>query len=1158
MKFKEFKPSSWAIDNKISIYILTAFIALAGIFSYQSLPKESFPDIVVPTIYINTAYVGNSPTNIENLVTKPIEKQLKGIAGVKKLNSTSLQDVSVIMVEFNTDMDVAESKLKVKDAVDKAAKDLPKDLTTQPNVQEVSFSELPIMYVNIAGNMDLNKLKKYGDNVKDKIEALKEISRVQMIGDLEREIQINVDMYKLQAANFSLYDIYKSVSDENINMSGGLVPMDGMKRNLTVKGEFKTIEEIKNLVITSGTGSKVYLKDIAEVIDSNKEQESYARLEGKNVITLNIIKRSGENLIDASDKIYALIEKMKADELPKDLKITVTGDQSEKTRSTLHDLINTIIIGFILVTFILMFFMGVTNALFVAASVPLSMFIAFWIMPAIGGAFDFSYTMNMIVLFAFLLALGIVVDDAIVVIENTHRIFDNGKRDIVTAAKMAAGEVFLPVLSGTLTTLAPFVPLLFWNGIIGKFMFYLPITLIITLLASLIVAYIVNPVFAVDFMKPHHEEKAKYGKLTPLAKLQLVLYIIAAIISHIGGHHAFGNLVLFFAFFMVLHRFWLHKIIEAFQTKIWPAFQARYTKLLLRFLKRPALALVGVIVLFIASLMFFAARSPKVVFFPQGDPNFVYVYVKLPVGTDPAKTNAVMLLAEQRVNNVIGDSNKIVKSIITNVTIGTTDPQDQDQSAYPNRGKIAIAFVDFKDREGQSTSKYLEELQKLNWNIPGAEVTVSKEQAGPPVSKPINIEVRGDNFDDLVNNANRLKRYLELQNISGVDNLKSDFETIKPEIVFNIDRERANREGISTSTIAKEIRFAVFGWEVSKFRDENDQYPIQLRYKYDQRNNIEALRNLKITFRDMNMGGILRSVPLSAFCNVEYTNTYGGIKRKMQKRVITISSNVTQGYNENEVANTVKKAIAGFTPTGKIEAVMTGQQEEQAETGAFLGKALGYSVALMLLILVLQFNAIGKPLIILSEILFSIIGVLIGTALFKMDMSIVMTGVGIIALGGVVVRNGILLIEFAEMSRKEGMSLWDATVEAGKTRMTPVILTAMAAILGLIPLAVGLNLDFQTLFATGDANLYFGGDNVVFWGPLSWTMIFGLSFATFLTLLLVPAMYLMSERLKRKSEIVLKHFGMSNALMYIPFFVGILRVVLYLKGKKLDYGNLDY
>jgi multidrug efflux pump len=1156
MKFKEFKPSSWAIDNKISIYILTFFITIAGLFSYNSLPKESFPEIVVPTIYINTVYLGNSPTNIENLVTKPIEKQLKGLSGMKKLNSTSLQDVSVIMVEFNTNMKVSDVKEKVKDAVDKAAMDLPKDLTRQPNVLEVNFSELPIMYVNLAGKMDLNKLKLYAESLKDKIEGMKEISKVIMVGDLEREIQVNVDMYKMQSANLSLGDIQRAVQYENMNFSGGLVPMDGMKRNISIKGEFKSVDEIKNIIVTSGSGAKLYLKDIADIVDGNKEQESYARLEGKNVITLNIVKRSGENLIDASDKINALLETMKKDDFPTDLKVTVTGDQSEKTRSTLHDLINTIIIGFILVTFILMFFMGVTNALFVAASVPLSMFIAFWAMPAIGGAFDFSYTMNMIVLFAFLLALGIVVDDAVVVIENTHRLFENGKRDIKTAAKMAAGEVFMPVLSGTLTTLAPFVPLLFWNGIIGKFMFFLPVTLIVTLLASLLVAYIVNPVFAVDFMKPHlPNHKEKWTKNTTFTS---VGFFILGLFIHLKGYHATGNLTFFILGFYLLNKFVLYRIFEKFQTKTWPAFQTRYAKFLVRFLKRPGLALVGVFVLFLLSLGFFVARGPKVVFFPQGDPNFVYVYLKLPVGTDPVQTNQAMLIAESKVNHVLGDSNKIVKSIITNVTKQTTDPQDQDQSDYPNRGKIAISFVDFKDRDGVSTSKYLEELQKMNWNIPGAEISVSKEQAGPPVSKPVNIEISGDNFDELVSNSIQLKRFLDKQKIEGVVNLKSDFETIKPEIVFNIDRERANREGISTATIGMEIRNAVFGAEISKFRDENDQYPIQLRYKYDQRNNIEALRNLKITFRDMNMGGILRSVPLSSFAQVEYTNTYGGIKRKMQKRVISLSSNVVTGFNENEVVGVVKKALVEFKPVGKVDVKMTGQQEEQAETGAFLGTALLYSIALMLLILVLQFNAVGKPLIILSEILFSIIGVLIGTALFKMDMSIVMTGVGIIALGGVVVRNGILLIEFAEAARSQGMGLWDATVEAGRTRMTPVILTATAAILGLIPLAVGLNMDFETLFASGDPQLYFGGDNVVFWGPLAWTMIFGLAFATFLTLLLVPAMYLMSERLKRKSEIILSHVGAPHALMYVPFAIMVIRVVLYFKGTKLEYGDLDY
>ena len=598
--------------------------------------------------------------------------------------------------------------------------------------------------------------------------------------------------------------------------------------------------------------------------------------------------------------------------------------------------------------------------------------------------------------------------------------------------------------------------------------------------------------------------------------------------------------------------------IEKFQTKVWPAIQLSYSKLLLQFLKRPWTALLGTLLLFLFSILFFVIRSPKVVFFPQGEPNFVYVYVKLPVGSDPATTNKKMLLVEKKINEVLGDSNKLVSSIITNVTKQTTDPQDLDQGDYPNRGKVAISFVGYQYREGKSTKDYLLALQNLNWNIAGVSITVSKEQAGPPVSRPVNIEIRGDDFDQLVNNANRLKYFLDEQKIAGLANLKSDFESNKPEIIFNVDRERANREGVTTGQIGMEIRNAVFGAEASKFRDLNDEYPIQLRYQYDQRNNIEALRNLKITFRDMNMGGVIRSLPLSIFCEIEYSNTYGGIRRKMQKRVITLSSNASEGYNENELAERVQKSMENFKAQGNVEIAFTGQKEEQIATGKFLGNALMISFGLILLILVTQFNSIGKSFIILTEIFFSIIGVLLGTAIFKMDMSIVMTGVGIIALAGVVVRNGILLVEFAEVSRANGMSLWDATKQAGVTRMTPVILTATAAILGLLPLAVGFNIDFETLFSEGKPNLYLGGDSVVFWGPLSWTMIFGLAFATFLTLLLVPAMYLIAERLKRKSIIILNHFNLHNVMMYVPFFILICRLVLLLQGKKLDYGNIDY
>ncbi len=1152
MNFKQFKPSSWSIDNKTAIYIVTIIISIWGVMSYNKLPKESFPDIVVPKFFVSTVYAGNSPSNIENTITKPLEKKLKSIPGVKKLTSNSMQDVSLITVEFNTNITVDKARQSVKDKVDEAKSDLPTGLTRQPFVKELAFSEMPIMYINIAGDMDLQKLKEYADDLKDRIEGLKEITEVKMVGAPDREIQINLDMYKMQSMQLTMGDLERSIGYENVTISGGQIPMDGTKRTISIKNEFKTVDEIKNLLITSQSGSKMYLKDFAQIVDTVKETESYARLAGKNVITLNVIKRAGENLISASDKIKEHIEDLKKTEFPSNIDVKITADQSDKTKLTLHDLINTIIIGFILVTLILMFFMGVTNALFVALSVPLSMFIAFIFMPSMG------FSLNMIVLFAFLLALGIVVDDAIVVIENTHRIFDNGKVDIKTAAKRAAGEVFLPVLSGTVTTLAPFIPLAFWPGIIGKFMFFLPITLIVTLLASLFVAYIINPVFAVDFMKPHHEEFKAYGKITRKAWMRLGLYALVAIICYAGGHLAFGNLMIFFALFMVIHRLFLYKVIENFQTKTWPSIQRGYTNLLVWGLKRPYQLLFMTIGLFAFSILLMKLRSPNVVFFPQGDPNNVFVYVKLPEGTDPAKTNEVMKIVEKKVNSIIGENNPIVSSMITNVTIGVTDPQDEDQNSYANRGKIAINFVEFSERNGESTMKYLKEIQATKWNIPGAEITANKEQAGPPVGKPINIEIKGDKFEELVDNAQKLKRFLQESEVPGVADLKTDFVDNKPEIVFDVDRERANREGISSAQLAMEIRKAVFGIDnPSKFRDANDEYPIQLRYKYDQRTNVEQIKNLVITFRDMNMMGMIRSVPLSAFCDVRYENTYGGIKRKQNKRVITLSSDVLEGFNANNVVAQLEEVAKGYKPTGAVEVKFTGQQEEQAETGAFLGNAMIIAIGIILLVLVIQFNSIGKPIIILSEIVLSVIGVLLGTAIFKMDMSIVMTGIGIVALAGIVVRNGILLVEFAEEERLRGVSLYEATVDAGRTRMTPVFLTATAAILGLIPLAVGLNIDFEELLAHGAPHIHFGGDNVVFWGPLSWTMIFGLAFATFLTLLLVPAMYLIAERLKRKAEVILAHYDLPKVIMYVPFFVAVCQLILWMKRKKLDYGDLD-
>lgn len=1120
---KEFKPTTWSINNRTSIFVLTIIITLTGIMSYNNLPKEKFPDIVIPTIYVSTINAGTSPQDIENLITKPIEKEIKAISGVKKLTSNSIQDFSNVIVEFDTDVPVPEAKQKVKDAVDKARTNLPTELTKEPSVQEVNFSDMPVMYVNISGDFDLNKLKQYAEDIKDGCEGLKEITRVDIVGALDREIQINVDRFKMEAADITMGDIQRAVGYENMTISGGQMSMDNMKRSIAIKGEFKQVAQLNEMIIRSQSGAIVYLKDIAEIKDGYKEKESYARLAHKKVITLNIIKRSGENLIETSDKVRALVEKLQEDKFPKDLKVTITGDQSTSTRTTLKDLINTIIIGFVLVLMILMFFMGVTNAFFVALSVPLSCFVAFLVFPSIG------FALNMIVLFAFLLALGIVVDDAVVVIENTHRIFDNGKVEIKKAAKIAAGEIFLPVLSGTLTTLAPFIPLAFWKGIIGKFMFYLPVTLIVTLLASLVVAYIVNPVFAVQFMKPHEDETLPAVKAKKLKGLKINLIVLGAValLSYISGSLAMGNFVAFLMLLTIFNRYVLEKAIFKFQNVTWPSIQERYERFMKRLIKgsRPVWLLVGTFGLFIFSIVLMGIVKPKVVFFPQSDPNFIYTYITLPVGTSTEYTDSITKIIEDRVYKVIepdGKPNPMVESIISNVAVGATDPNSGDRSTAPNKAKVSVAFVEFEKRDGRSTSVYLDQIRDAVKGIPGAEIIVDKEANGPPVGKAVSIEITGDDLDELVLTSKQLKVYLDSLQIPGIEELKSDAQNVKPEVVIDIDRERANREGISTGQIGMEIRNAVFGIEASKYRDANDEYPIQVRFKEDQRNNIDALLNLKITYRDMNMGGMIRQVPLSAVANVHYDNTFGGIKRKNQKRIIMLESNVLNGYTPNDVVAAVERSIKNYTLPETVSVKMGGEQEQQKETGAFLGNALLISLGLMFLILVTQFNSVSKPVIILAEIFFSIIGVFLGLSIFNMSISIVMTGIGIVALGGIIVRNGILLVEFTDLLMEQGMPVEHAVVEAGKTRMTPVILTASATILGLIPLAVGLNIDFVSLFEHFNPHIFFGGDNVAFWGPLSWTMIFGLSFGTLLTLFLVPAMYLITYKIKVRFGLVKK------------------------------------
>ncbi|MBP6618913.1 MAG: efflux RND transporter permease subunit [Leadbetterella sp.] len=1107
--------------NKTTVYLITFLVTIAGYFIFNGLPKEQFPEIVVPQIVVQTVYAGTTPVDIENLINKPLEKQLKSEKGVKSIKSNALQDVSVIIVEFDTDVEIPIAKERVKSAIDKAKRDLPADLTQNPTAAEVNFSEFPIMNINLSGDFPLDKLKKYGEQLQDKIEAMTEITRVDIVGALNREIQINLDVAKMKSYGITFYDIQSAIQGENVNISGGELNVDNVRRSLRVAGEFKSMAQIQNVIIRSGQGATVRLGDVAEVVDSNAERQDFARLDNKSVVTLNVIKRGGENLVIASEKIEKVLEEFKKGEMPEGIKIAITADQSERTKGDINDLINTVILGFIFVVLVLMFFMGVKDAIFVGLSVPLSALLAFYPLLLMG------FTLNTMVLFAFLLGLGIVVDDAIVVIENSHRLFNKHKElTIVEAVKLAASEVFVPVLSGTLTTIAPFFPLLFWDGLIGEFMKYLPYTLIFTLIASLIVAYVMNPIFAISFMRREEEEKKEKVNWAAI-KMPLIVLGGIAILCYLisfGGNTLFRGVANFTVFIIILYIFnhfiLTPKVIIPFQERLLPALKNNYKKLITWLIKgwRPAYAVLSMVGLLLFTGFMMGVVKPEVIFFPSAEPDYIYVYNVMPIGTDAVKTDQVTREIEKRVFEVIKENKAeiAINSVISNVGKNAGDPMLPDRSATPHKSKVTVAFVSKGERNGISSQELLNKVRTKLEGIPGTEISVQRENNGPPTGKPVSIEIVGKEFDEMLNIEKQVRSKITAAGIKGIEELKSDLVTNKPEIIVNVDREKASREGISSSQVAMAIRTALFGTEISKFRDSDEEYPIQLRLKQEDRNQVEKLLSMNITYRDMNMGGVLRNVPLASIADISYTTTFSQINRKDNERIITLGSDVISPFNATEVNTQIFDAISTIDLPSGYTIRQGGEQEEQAKTGAFLVSAFGVALIMIYLILAAQFNSIIKPIIIFVTILLSLIGVMIGFMIAGKTFSVLMSGVGVIALAGIVVKNGILIIEFTDELLARGYNLKDAIVEAGATRLTPVLLTAASAVLGLIPLAFGLTVDFGAMFVDLNPVVHTGGDSAVFWNILAWTIIYGLTFSTILTLLIVPCMYYINERLKVK------------------------------------------
>ncbi|MCR1023400.1 efflux RND transporter permease subunit [Cellulophaga baltica] len=1137
---KEFGLSSWAINNKTTMYVLIAVIFYLGIAAFFSMPRENFPEVNETKIYISSVFPGNTAEDIEKLIIDPLEDKLKTVSNVVEITSTSQEDYGMVIVEFDENITVEQAKQKVKDEIDTetSSEDWPtfNGAKVEPDVFELSLSEeMPILNINITGDYPIEKLKEYGEFLQDEIENLLEIKKVDIRGAQEKEVEVAVDIYKMMAAEVTFNDIIGAINNGNVTMAAGNLIASGQRRTIRILGEIENPKELENFVVKAERGNPIYLKDVATVAFKEEDKTTFAREYGKPVVMLDVKKRAGKNMVAAVEQIRVIVDDAIKNQFPQDLKVTVTNDQSSVTIGQVDDLVNNIIFGVILVVTVLMFFLGFKNALFVGFAIPMSMFMSLMILGWLG------QSLNTMVLFGLIMGLGMLVDNGIVVVENVYRLMEDEGMSRIEAAKKGIGEIAFPIIISTATTVAAFIPLGLWPGIMGEFMKILPITLSVVLGSSLFVAIFFNSVLVSRYMTIQDKDM-------PLQQIIKVTSIVAAVgilILLVGGaYRGLGTVMIFTAVMLWLYRWFIRKWANTFQDKTLVKLENWYERQLRGALsnKMPYILSIGTFVLLILSFIAFgaslASQRTKVEFFPDNKPNQIIVYIEYPQGTDIKKTNAITKEIEERVYKVIndnqykdGDYNFLVESAVSQVGEGAGNPQTDGGSSaeMPHKGKITASMREYKFRKGEDSELLRQKVQKALVGIyPGVLISVEKDAAGPPAGSPINIEIQGDDYNELINTAEKMREFINTKNIAGIDELKIDVNKDKPTMRVVIDREKAGELGISAAQVGTQLRNSIFGTKAGIYKEDGEDYDIYIRFNEENRYNTSALFNQNITFRDNT--GQMKSVPLSTVAKQANNSGFSAIKHKATQRVVTVYSALSPGFTDAsaivaQVQNEMK-SYEGLPSNIKID--YTGQIEEQNKQMAFLMGAFFTGLGLIFFILIFQFNSISKPTIIMLAIFLSFIGVFGGIVITGSAFVIMMTMVGIISLAGIVVNNGVVLLDYAQLliDRKkndldledadylETEDLYESIVKAGKARLRPVLLTAITTILGLIPLAIGLNINFFTLFADFNPNIYMGGDNVIFWGPLAWTVIYGLLIATFLTLILVPVLFFLVMKLK--------------------------------------------
>jgi multidrug efflux pump subunit AcrB/outer membrane protein TolC len=1073
----------FAVEHSTAVVVLILCMFIGGFVSYTGLPRENAPEIAIPIVIVSTPYFGVSPSDIEVLVTHPLEKEFKGLKSLKKMTSTSAESVSLITLEFTTDVDIESAMQKVRDKIDKAKPDLPKD-AEESEIAEINTSEFPVLIANISGDMDLSRLKEIGEALQDELEKIQGVLRVDLVGGVECEIQVLVDPEKMRHYGVSLTDINNVLAAENTNLPGGSLKIGSMKYLLRVPGEFQDMETIRSLVIKAPQGQPVFLRDVGEVHDSYKEQETYSRLtvwntlpDGTRVastqpnVSLSLVKRAGENIIEVADKAKEVISDYEQNKA-RGIKVVIINDTSEQTRASVQDLENNIISGMILVLLVLFLFMGgARNALMVALSIPLSMCITFAILSGLG------YTLNFVVLFSLILALGMLVDNAIVIVENIYRHASEGK-DLKTAAIEGTYEVGWAVFSSTMTTVGAFFPMIFWPGTMGKFMGFLPRVVMITLLASMFVALFINPVLAVLLLK-----------IKP---------------GGVASEFDVPDNIIYRAYTALLRWCVGHRLVT--------------------------LLITGG--LFVGTFIVFGKTNKGVEFFPAGAPETFTVKIETPDGShldvtdevvtmvvDPldGKLNALPgMTPEEKIEweKELAEGLPLVEAWIEDVGVGGGGGFAAGGKA-PHYAKVSVDLLAAEDQK-TDPRKFMQVLRKTYAQVPGAQVVLETQSMGPPAGKPIDVEIVGEDLVTMAGIAQQVKNRIET--LPGIIDLDDNLELTRPEIQVIVDRERAALAGVDTMMIASTVRTAINGNKATVFREGKDEYDITVRLPEELRRSVQDLSKLMVVNRDK------FQIPLTEVAHIVVRGGTGSIRHKDQDRVVNITANAAPGVLPANLLKDVQDHLKDLKLPPGYRIRFVGENEDQKAAGAFLGKAMLAALFIIAMVLVTQFNSILQTFIIMCSVILSLMGVLWNLIIFQAPFGVIMTGIAVISLAGVVVNNAIVLIDYANQLKRRGMSSDEAILITGPLRLRPVLLTTMTTVLGFLPLVIGVSVDFV------NQKVVVGGRSVDMWSPMARATAVGLVVATALTLLVVPVLYSLFDAMsERAGNLYHRAFGAKEA-----------------------------